>query len=71
MSKQQIHSARLEITRGIELRPYQGGGVVLELRAEEWLLGRVTFTGANVFFEKGRMRKHWTFSEFAEILKNS
>ena len=71
MSKSQVHQATLRIERGLELRQYEQDGVALELRANGELLGTVTFSGANVYFQKGRMNKHWNFSKFIEILRST
>ena len=71
MAKTQIHEAKVTITRQLVLPQYEDGGVVLELRADQKLLGTVTFSGAHVYFQYHRMKKHWNFSQFVDLLKNA
>jgi hypothetical protein len=71
MSKTQIHKATLRITRDMEIPQYEQRGVELELRAHDELLGTVVFSGAYVYFQKGRFKRWWSFSEFCDMLRNT
>lgn len=71
MARQKIHEAKLTITRQLTIPQKEKGGVVLELRANKKLLGAVIFSGAHVYFEKGKTKKYWNFTDFVELLKSA